>query len=88
MDYWGILGTLGAGFVIISNLPQVFLFVRQNHALGISKSSTWIYTIGVVVRTAYLMHISTDLNLLIPYYFGIFCAIVTLYYIYFGDEEV
>lgn len=84
MNIFDILGTVGAVIVSYSNLPQLYLFYKQGHAIGISHSSMWIGTTGLLMRTAFLMH-ETKLNYVVlgPYYFGIVCTIYTFYYMYF-----
>ena len=84
MDIWNTLGTIGAVIVTTSNIPQLYLFYKQGHAKGISQSSMWVGTAGLIMRTAFLMH-ETKLNYVVlgPYYFAILCTIYTFYYMYF-----
>lgn len=78
-----LLGLAGAVIVTYSNLPQMVLFFKQGHAKGISSSSTWLGTIGVSLRTIYLIHtVGLNLIVLTPYFFSIACCLMTLYYIY------
>lgn len=83
-----ILGILGAIIVTYSNLPQMWLFVKQGHADGISISSTWIGLVGVLLRTVYLLHTTHgDIISLAPYFFAIACIVLTLYYIYWPRRD-
>lgn len=89
MSIIGAVGLAGAVVVTYSNIPQMWLFIKQKHARGISISSTWIGLIGLLLRTVYLIHSTKgDLIALGPYFFAIGCVVLTLYYIYFpGDEK-
>ncbi len=82
------IGIIGAFIVSYSNLPQMWLFFKQGHAKGISLSSTWLGTIGLLFRTVFLIH-TTGLNWIVlgPYFFAIGCCIMTLYYCYFPSKE-
>lgn len=84
MNFMDTLGLIGAFIVTYSNIPQMFLFFKQGHAQGISISSTWIGTIGLLLRTAYIIH-TAGLNLILlgPYFFAILSCIITLYYIHY-----
>jgi uncharacterized protein with PQ loop repeat len=88
MKLINILGLAGAFIVTYSNVPQMWLFVKQGHAKGISVSSTWIGTIGLLLRTIYLS-VTThwDLIALGPYFFALGCCVLTLYYIYYPKGE-
>ncbi len=83
MTFFDYFGLVGAIIVTYSNVPQMVLFVRQGHARGISLSSTWLGTLGVSIRTIYLIH-TTGWNLIVlgPYFFAIACCLLTLYYCY------
>lgn len=78
------VGIIGAIIVTYSNIPQILLFFKQGHARGISVSSNWLGFVGLLCRTIFLIY-TTNWNLivLIPYFFALFCTIVTFYYIYF-----
>lgn len=83
-----ILGTAGAVIVMWSNLPQIWMFIKNKNAKGISISSTWIGFIGVALRTIYLSYAThNDLIALGPYFFALLCLIITLYYIYFPKDN-
>jgi MtN3 and saliva related transmembrane protein len=83
-----IIGLSGAFIVTYSNLPQIFMFFKQKHAEGISKSSNWIGLLGVVLRTLYLIHTAGwNLVILGPYFFAIACIVITLYYCYFPNNK-
>jgi len=88
MTFWDLIGSTGGIIVSYSNVPQLIMFVRQGHAEGISKSSTWIGTFGLLFRMFYLMH-TTNANYIVlgPYFFAIFCCILTLYYCHFPRKE-
>ncbi len=78
-----LLGLIGSSLIVYSNLPQILLFIRQSHAKGISKSSTWCWLIGTICRGAYLVHLSGwDVILLAPYVLAVVFSVVTLYYCY------
>lgn len=83
------LGTVGALVVTYSNIPQMWQFVKQGHAIGISISSTWIGLVGLLLRTVYLAKVThLDPIALGPYIFAILCVLLTLFYIYFpGDQN-
>ena len=86
-SFYQALGIAGAVIVTTSNLPQMWMFIRQKHAEGISKSSTWVGLIGVLLRTIFILHTTSgSLVLLGPYYFAIACIILTLYYSYFPGK--
>jgi uncharacterized protein with PQ loop repeat len=79
-----VLGVAGGLILSYSNLPQLILFFKQKHAIGISKSSTWIGTFGLILRFIYLIHVSnTNFIVLWPYLFAFICCAITLYYCYF-----
>lgn len=79
-----IIGIAGALIVTYSNIPQMWLFIKQGHAKGISVSSTWIGGVGLALRTVYIAHTTNyDALALGPYFFALACIALTLYYIYF-----
>lgn len=79
-----VLGIIGAFIVTYSNVPQIVLFFYQGHAKGISKSSTWLGLLGLILRTVYLIYTTNwDMIALGPYFFAIGCLLITLYFIYF-----
>ncbi len=83
-----LLGTAGAIIVTYSNVPQMVQFVKQGNAVGISKSSSWIGLIGLLLRTIYLFKVTHgDVIALGPYVFANLCVLLTLYYIYFPKKE-
>lgn len=83
-----IIGFLGAVIVTYSNLPQILLFFKRGNANGISKSSTWLGFVGVLLRTIYLIDTTKwDMIALIPYFFALACIVITLYYIYFPSKQ-
>lgn len=82
------IGIVGAIIVTYSNLPQIVLFIKQGHAKGISLSSTWLGLIGIIFRATFLFYtVGMNLIIFIPYFFAIFCCVLTLYYIYRIKEE-
>jgi len=82
-----IIGIIGTVMVTYSNIPQLLLFFRQRHAKGISLSSTWIYTIGIILRAAFMMFlIGLNLIVMIPYVFSILSGVLTLYFCYIDKE--
>lgn len=84
-----LIGYSGAFIVTYSNIPQIWLFIKQKHAYGISISSGWIGLIGLILRTVYLIHSTHgDLIALGPYFFAILCTIITLYYCYFPTKSL
>lgn len=83
------IGFLGATIVMYSNVPQMWLFIKQGHAIGISKSANWIGLVGLLLRTIYLAHSTNyDMMSLAPYFFAIACTILTFYYMYFPKEQI
>jgi len=82
------IGILGAIIVTYSNLPQILLFFKKGNADGISVSSTWLGTLGTLLRTIFLVH-TVGLNPIVlgPYFFALFCCLVTLVYLYFPRRQ-
>lgn len=84
-----LLGLAGAAVVMVSNVPQLILFYRQKHARGISVAGNWVGFVGVGLRTIYLAYTTHgDMIALAPYFFALFCILVTKYYIYFPSKEI
>ena len=86
-----LLGIIGALIVTYSNIPQIWLFIKNGNANGISRSGTWIALIGLGLRTVYLAKATSfDAIALGPYVFAIACVVLTLYYCYFPrvDEKI
>lgn len=81
------LGIIGALLVSYSNLPQMWLFIKNGNAKGISASSTWLALLGLGLRTIYLAKATSfDPIALGPYVFAIACVILTLRYIHFPKD--
>ena len=81
MDYIGLVGGIALAY---SNIPQIALFLKQKHADGISKFSTWLWFVGLILKFVYSIH-TTGYNKIIlgPYILAFICCAVTLYYVYF-----
>lgn len=83
-----LIGLAGAFIVMVSNLPQLLLFMKQGHAEGISVFGNWVGLVGVGLRTIYLWHITHgDVLSLAPYFFSLACILFTKLYIYFPRKN-
>jgi uncharacterized protein with PQ loop repeat len=88
MNFYEGCGIAGSILLAYSNIPQIIKFIRQKHADGISLISTWLWLLGLLGKLVYTVY-TTGYNKIIfyPYLFTIGCAIITLWYCYFGQKD-